>query len=244
MSKYVQISDEIDQLKPMANLVMDTVPYQNRTGFESVKNQAISRIAQLEEDFAKLVKDNAVYVFLEGNPQLISDFANEAHEQFDALTIDASAWDQKVGGGWWKANGEKSGTIDTVHTIQLLDELRHTMVDLKMTEVETPNVPRNISLNSEKECVDTVKEITTVQCGADFRFALLQHEAVKSARDNRWAGDTGQPILFTVTNSSAAERHAISLLTPRSFSVTVTKFSEKGVESVLTGIAKKLKSTK
>lgn len=244
MSKYVQIVDEIDQLKPMANLVMDTVPYQNRTGFESVKNQAVTRTAELEAEFAKLVADNAVYVFVDGSPVLTLDFASEASENFDALSVDASYWDSEVGTQWWKANGEKAGGIDTVHTIQLLDSIRHAMVDLKMTEVETPNVPSSVWLSSQKECVDTVKSITTTQCGGAFRLALLQHEAVQSARRNRWAGDTDQPILFIVLNSSPEERLAIGNQTKRAFNVSITKKTEKGVENVLTNIVKKLKSSK
>lgn len=244
MSKYVQIMDEIDQLKPMANLVIDTVPYQNRTGFESVKNGAITRTAELEADFAKLVTDNAVYVFLDGPESLVKEFATEGAENFDTITVSASTWDKSVGRSWWKANGEKAGGIDTVHTIQLLDSLRHTMVDLKLTEVETPNVPSSTWIGSEEDCAKLVKAITTAQCGGAFRLALLQDEAVKWARAIRWAGDTSQPILFIVLDSSADERLAIGNITKRAFNLSVTKLTEKGVENALTNIIKRLKSSK
>jgi hypothetical protein len=244
MSKYVQISDEIDQLKPMANLVMDTVPYQNRTGFESVKNQAVTRTAELEAEFAKLVADNAVYVFLDGPDSVVKEFTTEAAEEFETITLSANTWDKSVGSSWWKANGEKAGGIDTVHTIQLLDSLRHTMVDLKLTELETPNVPSSAWIGSEEDCTKLVKSITTAQCGGVFRLALLQDEAVKWARALRWAGETNQPIMFIVLDSSPEERQAVGNMTKRAFNLSVTKLTEKGVENALANIVKRLKSSK
>jgi hypothetical protein len=243
MSRFVEIEKEINNLKPLANIEMGIVPAATRTGVESLKNQSINRIAELETEYKQLVEKNAVFVVLKGKPEYIGEFIQEAQVSFDALTVNASIWDIEVGNTWWEAQARKSGLIDTVHTIQLLDAIRKTMVDLKLEEVETPNVPRNIALNNVDDCIDTVKSVTTVQCGGKFRKALWLDEAYHVAMAAGWQGETNQPILFLVCDSTDEEANAVASVYEKTFIINVTAktVTEKGVENALTTIAKKLK---
>lgn len=243
MSRFVEIEQEIKSLTPFANIELGMVPASTRTGVESQKNQSINKISELEAEYKSLIEKNAVFVVLKGKPEFIGEFVTEAIGSFDALTIAPTLWDIEVGESWWAAQGKRAGLIDTVHTIQLLDAIRKTMVDLKLEEVETPNVPRNIALNNVDDCIDTVKSVTTVQCGGKFRKALWLNEAYYQARTANWGGDTNQPILFLVTDSTDEETNAVSSVYERTFSINVTAktVSEKGVENALTAIAKKLK---
>jgi hypothetical protein len=243
MSRYAEIEKEINNLKPLANIEVATVPYNSRTGVESLKNQSITQIETLTKEYAELVKKNAVFVVLDGSDNAVDEFVEEASASFDALSIDATTWDSVVGEGWWEALGKQSGLTNTVHVIQLLDAIRKTMVDLSLTEVETPNIPQNVAVNSEQDAIGIVHSVTTSQCGGSFRSALWLDEAVHTASVAGWSGEDNQPILFLVKNASPEEATAVSSVFPKTYTIKVSAktVSEKGVENALTNIAKKLK---
>lgn len=249
MSRYVEIQKEILTETPFANKEISLVPHNVRTGVESRKNQAIVKLQELKAEFQKLISDNAVYVFLlNGDSEHKAEFSNLMEEEADAISLPFGIpFDTKVGFGWWDANGQKAGELSTVHQIQILDELRKTMVDLNLKDVTSPVIPTGTFLTSASECVDFVRNLTTDQCGASFRLALLEEEAKQSALDVSWAGDTLQPVIFTVDSTNAKEAAAISSLKPNrvvTVDLSVNKITPESVKKVLSKIVSGVKKSK
>lgn len=249
MSRYVEIQKEILTETPFAEKEISLVPHNVRTGVESRKNQAIIKIQELKAEFQKLIADNAVYVFLlGGDSDQKTEFSQLLEEEADAISLpNGVPFDTKVGLGWWDANGQKAGELSTVHQIQILDELRKAMVDLNLKDVTSPVIPTGSFLTSASECVDFVRNLTTDQCGAAFRLALLEDEAKQSALDVSWAGDTLQPIIFTLESTNAKEAAAITSLKPNravTVDLSVNKLSPEFVKSVVKKIVSGVKKSK
>jgi hypothetical protein len=249
MSRYVEIQKEILTETPFANKEISLVPYSVRTGVESRKNQAIIKLQELKAEFQKLISDNAVYVFaLNGDSDQKAEFSQLLEDEADSISLpNGIPFDAEVGVGWWYANGQKAGELSTVHQIQILDELRKTMVDLNLKDVTSPVIPTGTFLTSEAGCVEFVRTLTTDQCGASFRLALLEEEAKQSALDVSWAGDTLQPVIFTVENTNAKEAAAISSLKPNrvvTVDLSVNKLSPEFVKKVLSKIVSGVKKSK
>ena len=249
MSRYVEIQKEILTETPFAEKEISLVPYNVRTGVESRKNQAIIKLQELKAEFQKLIADNAVYVFLlNGELEQKVEFSQLLEDETDSIPlVDGVTFDNKVGQGWWDANGHRPSELSTVHQIQILDELRKVMVDLDLKDVPSPTIPTGTFLTSAQECVDYVKNLTTDQCGAPFRLALLEDEAKKAALDVAWAGDTLQPVIFTVEHATAKEAAAIASLKPNrvvTVDLSVNKATPESVKKVVGKIVSAVKKSK
>jgi hypothetical protein len=244
-SRYVEILNEVHDLRPAAEYDMALAPPSTRLGLETRKTQAIRRTKELMEEYKQLIKDNSIYLFLQGNPENVSEFAAIAEEAADTIEINGRLWDTSVGAGWWNANDKRVGSLETVHRIQLLDEVRKVMVDLGLNEVQDPVVPHGIFVSSVDSCIDKVGELTLASSGPKFRLALLEQEAMVAALDIQWGGDTEQPVVFLVTNGTEAEAIALREVNQRVFVEDASKeVTDEEVKKKLKKIVKFVKSTK
>lgn len=219
MSSLVNIVTEMQSLKPVSKIDLETVDPKVRVGMEGRKRSAQERLSQLVSEYSKTVWDKAVFVVpvnAKSTSQL-NEFVQYADEFAEFMPVSYVAWDKQLGKSWWDANGKKPQNIETVHTIQLFDALRTLMVSLNMTSLNTPTVPRQIPLNSEEQCVEAVKKITTDGCGMDFRLALLQNEASSTALKMDWVSEDGQPVPFVLLDVTDADVTALEKLVPSKF---------------------------
>jgi hypothetical protein len=243
-----KIVAEIKENAPFANLALETVSPKMRVGMEGRKNAATARIVELKKEYGDAVWKNALFIAPVNykSKEMLVDFVQLADSIGECMPVDYLAWDKQVGLSWWNANGNRAQTIDTVHTIQLLDAIRKTASELNLTEVRTPEVPRQIALNTLEDCVATVKDVTTKFCGVDFRVALLKKEVADVAEKLEWSGDDTQSIPFVVVNATPEDVEALSP-TGKFFKVgmsAVSEVSEEYVQKTLEKIAKSNKKSK
>jgi hypothetical protein len=251
MGSLSSIVAEIKQVRPVAAIDLEIVNPKVRVGMESQKRAAQQKLEELEVEYEKTVWDNAVFVVPvnEKSKDHVSQLVMHADAVGEFMPVNYMAWDFQVGNGWWDANGQKAQNIDTVHTIQLLDAVRKTMVDLKLAAVDTPTVPRQIALNSVEDCANTIKSVTTSGCGVNFRLALLQAESATTAKKFEWGGNDGQPVPFVLLNATDADIALLSSAAPNKFykfdlSGVKEEVTEEFVANKLEKIAKSYKKSK
>lgn len=243
MSSLSSIVSEMKEARPIANVELEVVPRNVRVGMEGRKNAAIQRLEELEKQYSAAVWNKAVFVVpVNGTEDQVREFCDLADSIGEFMSVDYTAWDKTVGLSWWKASGQKSQTIDTVHTVQLYDALRNLAADLKLEDLQTPTVPRAVSLNSTDDCVRVIKDVTTDGCGVGFRLTLLEREASRVARELDWAGTDSQPVPFVLVNATAGDFAAIDALSPNKFYkvdlATMKEIDEESVKKTLEKVVK------
>jgi hypothetical protein len=246
MSSLSGIVSEMKEIRPVASVELETVPRNVRVGMEGRKNAAVQRLQDLEQQYAATVWGKAVFVVpVNGTTDQVDEFSVLADGIGEFMPVDYTSWDKSMGQVWWDANGKKGQTIDTVHTVQLYDALRVLSVNMKLENLETPAVPRQIFLGSLDDCTQTVKKVTTDGCGIGFRLTLLEHETAKVARELEWAGADSQPVPFVLLNATADDLAAIDALSPNKFyKVDLSTFKEIDEESVKKTLEKVVKAHK
>lgn len=238
------VISEMKALEPDSKMDLEIVNPKVRVGMEGRKRAAQVRLEELSSQYAKAVWDNAVFVvpINARRPEHVEEFAATADAIGEFMPVSYTAWDKHMGASWWAANGKKPQNLETVHNIQLFDALRKMMAALKLPELATPPVPRQVPLNSEQQCVDTVKKITTDGCGIDFRLALLQNEVAETARKFDWIGRDNQPVPFVLTDATEEDVVALETLAPNKFYTVdlsnlklddIEEFTKKTLEKVV-----------
>ena len=247
MGNLSEIVSEIKENRPIAEIELEAVGPKVRIGMEGRKRAAQTRLAELQQSYSDTIWQNAVLVVPVNysSKAVLDQYCTFADEIGEFMPVNYQYWDEDVGNIWWDANGKKGQNIDTVHTIQLLDAVRKTMETLKLTELETPSVPRQVFLGTQQDCVDLVTKVTTDSCGVGFRIALLKAETARVAEQYEWAGGDTQPVPFVVLNATDSDLNMLSKLSIKPFyKVDLAGVSEVTEEFVKKSLDKVVKAHK
>lgn len=87
--KLKEMAQKLRELRPIAEMDLTGVPYNERHGAEGIKRKAAREIGEIGAQFSDTVKNSVLGLFVFGDPGNVSEFSRIAESNAGAFTLDA-----------------------------------------------------------------------------------------------------------------------------------------------------------
>ncbi len=237
MDNLNKLLAEIRKAEDLKKLELETWNPRTRPGMEMRRNQAISALDGLYEQFSTAFRQNAIVVFVTGPTEAQKQFASIARDLAGSATVDAKALYTEVTKDA-AASMRDSGRFSPNEVAHVMHALRGVALDLKIVEFERPDWGYLMSKYiPAKDLVVEVQNALVAKNGHKLAAIYLGHLAPKDALAAGF--QSGVASIVVTGTTSKQEIAALTLsgqFTSRSLTVSLddVKVDEEYVRALFT----------
>ena len=195
-----QLFDEMKECKKRIDIDPLTIHRNSRPGFVADQRVKRDRYDKLRGDYTDYLKSHCVALFLDGNSEDQTRFADIAHEELNVIAVNGSHVYDRLTEGLFFSIGKTQQYTATQHA-RLIQEIRLLMADLGIEGLF--NMPAETGflrvVKTEAECRDHVRELVRDTSGDRLNVTYLSQEITDQGIEGENSGEI-IPVIVTGTS--------------------------------------------